>query len=107
MDDLSKLFAINDVDSAVDFCLSQGPELIVIKNGKDNVLVVDADGRHTVTPPTVNAHDANGAGDCFDGTFLAAILSGSTPYDAAVAASQAAAQSTLRSGATGEFNIGA
>lgn len=100
MEDLSKLFGISDLDSAVEFCLAQGPDILVIKNGKDEVLLVDDNGRHSVTPPKVEARDANGAGDCFDGVFLANYLGGASPLDAVTTASISAANSTLQAGAT-------
>jgi 2-dehydro-3-deoxygluconokinase len=51
----------------------------------------------------VNAVDATGAGDCFNGNFLAARLRGSSPAEAAHEANQAAAQSTLTYGAIASF----
>ena len=48
---------------------------------------------------SVNAVDATGAGDCFNGNFLAARLRGLSLTEAAHEANQAAAQCTLTYGA--------
>lgn len=101
MEDLSKLFGIRDIETAAEFCLRHGPRVLAIKNGSEDILVVEGERLHRVTPPRVDARDANGAGDCFDGTFLAALAAGARPHQAAISAAEAAAASTLRNGAIG------
>ncbi|WP_373504547.1 PfkB family carbohydrate kinase, partial [Aestuariivirga sp.] len=46
----------------------------------------------------VDTIDTNGAGDTHDGAFIAALMAGETPVDAAVLANAAAALSTTRFG---------
>jgi 2-dehydro-3-deoxygluconokinase len=98
LDDLSSLFNIRDIDEAIAFCLEQ-TNLVVLKNGKNDVIVADHTDRHAITPPTVTPQDANGAGDCFAGTFLAELARGIAPIAAAQSAAMAAALSTTTFGA--------
>lgn len=99
MDDMRNLFGLDTVEDALAFCVSLKPEVLVLKNGHHDIHVVDNTGHAVIAPPRVDAKDANGAGDCFDGVFLAAILAGRPSAHAAQEAAQAAADSTLRSGA--------
>jgi len=67
--------------------------------GEDGALIGDAAGMTRVAAPSVKAVDASGAGDCFDGSFLARILAGDTPVQAAEYAVSAAALSVQGFGA--------
>lgn len=99
MDDIKMLYGIADPDRAVDFCLQNGLKLIVLKNGKNEIIVADGVNRTRITPPKVMSVDATGAGDCFDGTFLAYIAKGINAIEAANLAAQSAAISTTKIGA--------
>ena len=54
--------------------------------------------RH-IPAPKVQAVDASGAGDCFDGTFLSQLIEGRTVSEAAIYAASAAALSVQGHGA--------
>ncbi len=99
LEDLSMLFGIEDADAAIEFCMKFAPEILVLKNGKEDIHVVHQDQRHVISPPSVEAKDANGAGDCFAGTFLGTLIAGQHPAAAASKASEMAAKSVLSPGA--------
>jgi len=56
--------------------LSQGPQLLVIKQGPQGCTLVTNDWSAQVPGFPVQVVDTVGAGDCFDGAFTAALLSG-------------------------------
>lgn len=64
--------------------LSAGCDEVVVKNGADPALVVTRDGQWRVGARQVaKVVDATGAGDSFNGGYLAARLAGDSPKDAA------------------------
>jgi 2-dehydro-3-deoxygluconokinase len=67
--------------------------------GKEGALVATAKERQRVPSITVTAVDATGAGDCFDGAFLAEWIRTDDPFKAAAYATVAAALSTTSYGA--------
>ena len=67
--------------------------------GADGVLISTAEQQVTLPGLQVTAKDATGAGDCFNGAFLAALLAGLEPVAAADRANRAAALSTTGYGA--------
>jgi 2-dehydro-3-deoxygluconokinase len=71
----------------------------VLKLGKDGALAATPKGRERITARAVAAVDATGAGDCFDGAFLAEFLRAGDPFAAAHFANAAAGLSTLGYGA--------
>ncbi|HEX2390012.1 MAG TPA: PfkB family carbohydrate kinase, partial [Casimicrobiaceae bacterium] len=60
-----------------------------------------SDGRHreVIAGRRVDALDATGAGDCFDGAFIARVVAGDDPFAAARYANAAAALATTGYGA--------
>jgi 2-dehydro-3-deoxygluconokinase len=73
---------------------------VLLKQGKDGVLVATAAGGRTLIPPCrVKAVDATGAGDAFAGALLARLLAGDDPIAAATYANACAALSTTGYGA--------
>jgi 2-dehydro-3-deoxygluconokinase len=76
-----------------------GPKLIAMTMGKDGVLLADAAQRHHIAAHRVQAVDATGAGDTFNGAFLARLIAGDAPLDAARTANAAAALQTTGYGA--------
>jgi len=64
----------------------------VVKDGTEPALII-ADGRQTLVPSVkANAVDTTGAGDSFNGGYLAARLEGLSPVDAAHKAHAVAAR---------------
>lgn len=81
------------VEEAVTFLFAQYPalKLITLKNGSKGSVIYSRNG--IVTAPTykVKQLDATGAGDCFDGVFLASLLENKSLYEAACNANAAGA----------------
>ena len=73
--------------------------VVALKLGPKGVLVSDGHQRELVPGFKVASVDATGAGDCFDGAFLARLAAGDTIWDAARYANAAAALATTGYGA--------
>lgn len=99
LDDARTLTGIEDADAILDHFLTLGPRLVVMTMGKDGVILATAAARHRLAPHRVEAVDATGAGDTFNGSFLARLIAGDAPLDAARYANAAAALSTTGYGA--------
>ena len=76
-----------------------GIPLVVLKCGADGVIVASREGRWRLPGHRVPTVDATGAGDCFDGAFLAELVRGAAPLDAVAYANAAAALTTIGYGA--------
>ncbi|MBC7276444.1 MAG: sugar kinase [Nocardioides sp.] len=76
-----------------------GPRIIVLKLGSAGALLAHGGEITRFAAPRVDAIDSTGAGDAFDGAFLAQLLAGASPRDAAEYAVHAAALTTLGPGA--------
>ncbi len=98
-DDGQALTGRSDANSIVDFYLSLGAPVVVLKLGKDGAIAATPKRREHVAGYSVAAVDATGAGDCFDGAFLAEYVRRNEPFAAARFANVAAALSTLGYGA--------
>jgi 2-dehydro-3-deoxygluconokinase len=98
-DDVTELTGLTGRDEIVDFLLAQGPRVVALKLGKEGAYVATPDERCVVPGRVVNAVDATGAGDCFGGAFIARIVDGDDPFEAARYANVAAALSTQGFGA--------
>lgn len=72
---------------------------VVVKMGAEGALLASAKGRHRLAGHAVSAIDASGAGDTFDGAFLAETVRGADAMAAATYANAAAALSTTGYGA--------
>ncbi|WP_404380256.1 sugar kinase [Caenispirillum salinarum] len=99
LDDARLLTGLDDADAVVDLYLNQGVKVIALTMGHEGVLVATPDGRRRIPPRRVKAVDATGAGDAFDGCFLARLQLGDDPFAAAEYANAAAALSTTGYGA--------
>jgi 2-dehydro-3-deoxygluconokinase len=99
LDDSRQLTGLESPDAIVDFYLGLGPELVALKMGGDGALVANRERRIHLPPHRVAAVDATGAGDTFDGAFLARLLAGDDLDAAARYANVAAALSTEGYGA--------
>jgi 2-dehydro-3-deoxygluconokinase len=98
-DDVTELTGLTGRDDIVDFLLAQGPRVVALKLGKEGSYIATPDERRVVPGHVVNAVDATGAGDCFGGAFIARIVAGDDPFQAARYANVAAALSTQGFGA--------
>ncbi|SEA79878.1 sugar kinase [Paraburkholderia sartisoli] len=98
-DDVTELTGLTGRDEIVDFLLTQGPRVVALKLGKEGSYVATPHERRVVPGRVVQAVDATGAGDCYGGAFIARIVAGDDPFEAARYANAAAALSTQGFGA--------
>src|SRR5690606_20891184 len=90
--DEAPYFGDADAEATARRYLASGCEEVVVKNGGDPALIVTNDGSWQVGAQKVETVvDATGAGDSFNGGYLAARLSGASPEDAAQAGHATAA----------------
>ncbi|HYD08045.1 MAG TPA: sugar kinase, partial [Reyranella sp.] len=99
LDDSQQLTGLTKADEIADFYLKLGAPLVALKMGSDGALLATPGKRVHIAPHRVEAVDATGAGDTFDGAFLARLLEGDEPETAARYANVAAALSTTGYGA--------
>ncbi|ARV19921.1 2-dehydro-3-deoxygluconokinase [Curvibacter sp. AEP1-3] len=91
VDDMQALMGLSEPNDIADWGHARGASLVVVKMGKDGVLFSDlAAGRHRVPGRVVKAVDATGAGDSFNGNFLARLALGDAPLAAVRYANTAA-----------------
>ena len=99
LDDARQLTGLDEPDAIVDFYLGLGAAVVALTLGKAGALVATSARRERIASIEVEAVDATGAGDAFDGAFLAEYLRGGDPFAAARFATVAAALSTRGYGA--------
>ncbi len=99
LDDVQLLSGLNAPRSIVAWCHAQGAKTVVLKLGREGSLVSSGGPCVAVAAHYVNAVDATGAGDCFDGSYLHRLALGDEPVAAARWASAAAALATTGYGA--------
>jgi 2-dehydro-3-deoxygluconokinase len=99
LDDAKLLFDDERPDAIVDLCHAWGAPLVALKLGAEGCLVSDGRERRRLAGFRVASVDATGAGDCFDGAFIARMLAGDDPFSAARYANAAAALATTGYGA--------
>jgi 2-dehydro-3-deoxygluconokinase len=99
LDDGQALTGRTEADAIVDFYLRLGAPVVVLKLGKEGAIAATLKRRERIAGYSVAAVDATGAGDCFDGAFLAEYVQRGDPFTAARFANVAAALSTLGYGA--------
>jgi len=93
LEDATALTGLKNPYAICDFYLRLTP-LVVLKCGAEGAILATREARHRLPAHKVAAVDATGAGDCFAGNFLARLLAGDAPLDAARYANAAAALST-------------
>jgi 2-dehydro-3-deoxygluconokinase len=91
IEDAMVLTGLANPDEILDFYLSLGCPVVALKMGDQGAYLADGAHRVRIAAHRVNAVDATGAGDTFCGSFLARILAGDVPDDAARYANAAAA----------------
>jgi 2-dehydro-3-deoxygluconokinase len=99
LDDAVALMGLDDPDAVADHYLGRGVGIVALTLGKEGALVATAERRERLTPRRVESVDATGAGDTFDGSFLAEYLRTGDPFAAGRYANAAAALSTRGFGA--------
>jgi 2-dehydro-3-deoxygluconokinase len=99
LEDAVVLTGRSDGPAIADFYLDLGASVVALTLGIDGVLVGTPDRRCRFPARRVETVDATGAGDTFDGAFLARLVAGDDPFEAADYANAAAALSTLGYGA--------
>jgi 2-dehydro-3-deoxygluconokinase len=99
LDDGLALTNLEKPDAIVDFYLRLGARVVVLKLGKAGAIAATGKKRERIAARPVAAVDATGAGDCFDGAFLAEYARAGDPFAAARFANCAAALSTQGYGA--------
>jgi 2-dehydro-3-deoxygluconokinase len=90
LDDASLLTGLSDPEDIVDFYLGIGAGIVALTLGADGTLVATSDERQMIPAKRVQLVDATGAGDTFDGAFLARLVAGDDPFQAACYANAAA-----------------
>lgn len=98
LEDAQALSGLEKPDEIADFYLKLCP-LVLLKLGREGVLVANREARARVAGFPVEAVDATGAGDTFAGAFLARAVAGDDTWNAARYANAAAALSTTGYGA--------
>jgi 2-dehydro-3-deoxygluconokinase len=91
IEDVQILTGLTDPDAMLDFYLRLGPKVVVLKMGELGAWLATPEHRVRIPKHDVQVVDATGAGDAFCGSFLARILTGDTPEQAAHYAGVAAA----------------
>ncbi len=99
LEDARFLAGGGEPEAIIDFCLGLGVSLVALKLGAEGCLLATASECRRLPGYRVNAVDATGAGDTFDGAFLARLVAGDSPLGAAAYANAAAALSTTGYGA--------
>lgn len=99
LDDSRHLTGLEVPEAIAHYYLGLGAPLVALKMGADGSLIATRERQVTVAPHKVEAVDATGAGDTFDGAFLTRLLAGDDPVTAARYANVAAALSTTGYGA--------
>lgn len=99
LDDSQQLTGLESPDAIVDFYLGLGAPVVALKMAGAGCLIATADTRIHLSPYSVTPVDATGAGDTFDGAFLARLLAGDDLESAGRYANVAAALSTQGYGA--------
>ncbi|MCG7391920.1 sugar kinase [Microvirga sp. ACRRW] len=99
LDDARQLTGLDRPEEICAFYLNLGSDVVALTMGKNGTMVATKERLEVIAAKPVEAVDATGAGDTFDGAFLAEWLVHRDPFRAANYANAAAALSTLGYGA--------
>ncbi|WP_457090247.1 sugar kinase [Microvirga sp. P5_D2] len=99
LDDAQQLTGLERPEHICAYYLAFGCSVVALTMGKNGTMVATKDRLEVIPPYPVEAIDATGAGDTFDGAFLAEWLVHRDPFKATAYANAAAALSTLGKGA--------
>ena len=99
-DDEATIFGDADIDATAARYLTAGAGLAVVKNGGGDMLVSDGTAQTRIAGhDRLEPVDTTGAGDSFNGAFLAAIAEGAEVNDAVDRAHAVAARVVMHRGA--------
>lgn len=90
IEDVRGLSGLGDPRECLAYYRALGPRVVVLKLGEEGALVSAGDEVVEIPPRRTRLVDASGAGDCFDGSFLARFLAGDGVVEAARYAAAAA-----------------
>jgi 2-dehydro-3-deoxygluconokinase len=99
LDDARQLTGLDNALEIVEFYHDLGASIVALTMGANGVLVSDGSSVQKIAAVSVLAVDATGAGDCFNGAFIAEYLATKDVFKAARYANIAAALSTTDYGA--------
>jgi 2-dehydro-3-deoxygluconokinase len=99
LDDARLLTGLEDPDAIADIYLRMGAKVVALTLGHEGSLVATPSRRERLVPIAVDCIDATGAGDCYDGAFLAEYIRTGDAFAAGRYANVAAALSTQGYGA--------
>jgi 2-dehydro-3-deoxygluconokinase len=99
LDDARLLTGLDDPDAITDVYLRMGAKVVALTLGHEGSLVATPRRRERLVPIAVDCIDATGAGDCYDGAFLAEYVRTGDAFAAGAYANVAAALSTEGYGA--------
>jgi len=99
IDDARHLTGLADPDRIADFYLGLGPRIVALTLGEEGALIATGERRERIPARPARVVDATGAGDMFDGAFVAEYLRTGDPFAAGRYANVAAALSTEGYGA--------
>lgn len=99
LEDLQTVSGLAEPEAILDWCFAHGARNVVLKRGSAGCIAATRERRVAIAAHRVDAVDATGAGDCFDGAFLARLAAGDDLFAAARYANAAAALTTTGFGA--------
>jgi len=99
LDELSQVSGLQQPEAIIDWAHRQGARHVVLKMGVKGALASDGQSRQKIDAFAVKALDATGAGDCFNGAYLARRARGEDVFASARWAVASAALSTQGYGA--------
>ncbi|MBA5779441.1 sugar kinase [Stappia sp. F7233] len=98
-DDARQLTGLDAPEDIAEFYLRLGVGIVALTLGSEGTLIATPEERRRIPARKVKPVDATAAGDTFDGAFLAELVRGADPFEAARYANAAAALSTQGYGA--------
>ena len=83
LDEAQILTGLDNKEDILNFYLQFEPEILALKCGSEGAIVIFEGRKEYIPALKVNAIDTSGAGDTFAGAFLAQIIQGESPFEAA------------------------
>ena len=83
LDEAQILTGLDNTEDILNFYLQFEPEILALKCGIEGAIVICEGRKEYIPASNVNAIDTSGAGDTFAGAFLAQLIQGESPFEAA------------------------